>query len=196
MRRRGLFSCRDSAPDYHLLPPITTRYHLLPPICVAICAIVRSARCADATSTRTRHHERGPRICRGLRASPLTPWRTASCHNEIPVAAISATSSGSASRRWACRATYAACPSTTRCQRGTRSRTSLTRSCPCRRAATRRRSPTAYRRTDAATSGGATEAWRPSSPSAPRFARASARGRLRLPSARPREPSHGASRGA
>lgn len=69
MRRRGLFSCRDSAPDYHLLPPITTGYHLLPPICGAICAIVQSARCADATSTRTRYHERGPRICRGLRGS-------------------------------------------------------------------------------------------------------------------------------
>ena len=51
------------------LPPFTTHYHLLPARCVAICAIVRSARCADATSTRTRHHERGPRICRGLHGS-------------------------------------------------------------------------------------------------------------------------------
>ena len=58
------------------LPPFTTRYHLLPARCAAICAIVRSARCADATSTRTRCQERGPSVHPGAFAVlSLTTWR-------------------------------------------------------------------------------------------------------------------------
>ena len=175
------------------LPPFTTRYHLIPARCVAICAIVQSARCADTTSTRTRCQKRGPSVHPGaFVVLCIMPWRTASCHSEIPVAAISATSSGSASARSASRAGYADSPSTTARPARRRCPSSSTSWCPSARAETPPTWPTPRQPTAAATSGAATAAWPPSSASAPRSARASARGRPRWRSAKPREPFHGA----